>query len=419
MKHYDDVIWMNFYRELKGPPIEQLLDSLTGMDPRNRRSIKCILGNCFEAMAEGHRHQNKTFFVAISLAKASFAHWKDYGLRHATYTRIKSSLEYLESNGLINMTLGHWDSPTGQGRCTRMRLTMKSGKILFGGNSYTEKTNIPPVLVRDNKKNLCNPRDFKDLRRVRRQVDGWNKQLLNYTFSISNEKLATIYNLRSLLGQKEEKPLLPKDLKKYADTGDVITLQRIFNQSSMKKGGRIYTDLQNINKRMRPEIRIDGGETKELDYKNYHIRMLYNKNGQNPLTDLYYSENWERALLKRSFTIAINSNSRGQAVLALQKHIKAKYDPLIDANDVLRWLESNHRGVVPFFYKEVGLDLMYEDSCMASLVIDHFLSKNEPILPIHDSFCVRDYLEPELRSIMEDTYKKHMGYVPVVQAVAA
>jgi len=418
MNHYDDIIWLNYSRELKGIPIETLLDTLSDLDPRNRKTIKVILGNCYEAQRIGH-DTGELCFVAVSLRKDSFKHRKDYNQKHATYTRVKSSLKYLLEKDLIRVTPGFRDSKTKKGKSTRIGLSMKSGKVLFGGQSSTDKPETPALLIRDSKKNLVHPTKFKSFRRLQNKVIGWNKSLEGHKFSLDEAIYKQIYGICSLLGQKEKKAYIPPDFRRHFGSGDSIRLQRIFNNSSLKKGGRIYTDLQNLKTEMRPEIRIDGARTTESDYQCLHPRMLYNKLGQNPTSNLYESQIWPRNALKSAFSIAINSSSRLQAEAALSRPKKGSKRPVYDGDLLLSWLETEHSGLLPFFYKQVGLELMYQDSCIASLVLDHFLGRNEAILPVHDSFVVKEEFGPELIDVMNWAYVKQVGHECVIKTKAA
>ncbi|WP_432472355.1 hypothetical protein [Amphritea sp. HPY] len=44
------------------------------------------------------------------------------------------------------------------------------------------------------------------------------------------------------------------------------------------------------------------------------------------------------------------------------------------------------------------------------------VEQNIPVLPIHDSFMVRQSDEDWLRDVMESEYRKVMGFNPVVHA---
>ena len=418
MNHFADIIWMDYSRELKGNAIEELLSRLTDLDPRNRTTIKVILGNCFEAQRI-QAEQNSECYVGLYLRNDSFTHRQFYNQRHATRRRVRDSIKYLREKKLIRVIDGYLDRKEGQGKCTRIALSITSGKVLMFGESFTVKEHTAPVLVRDNKKNLCNPTKFKTFRGLQNQINGWNRSLSKHIFRIPEEIKADIYKICSILGPKEEKPRLPRDLERYFGDGDVITLQRIFNNSSIRRGGRIFTELQQVRKEARPEITIDNHKTIELDYQSHFPRMLYSKMGIENLSDLYDSANSLRTARKLAFTIAINTNSRLKAINALKWSKSGKYHRLFGAETLLSWIESEHPALVPSLYQNNGLELMYDESSLASAIIDHFISKDEAIFPIHDSFIVRAELGEELFDVMESEYEKRLGNKPVITGLAA
>jgi hypothetical protein len=53
------------------------------------------------------------------------------------------------------------------------------------------------------------------------------------------------------------------------------------------------------------------------------------------------------------------------------------------------------------------------------LVLDHFLSKGEAVLPVHDSFVVRGGLGSELVDVMDWAYAKQVGHKCVIDTKAA
>jgi hypothetical protein len=348
-------------------------------------------------------------YVAVRLGKDTFNFRKDYGQKHATYRRVKSSLKYLNEIGLISQTTGFRDPVTNKGKATRIRLEA-SARVLFSGNSFIERLQSPPVLIKDSNKNLVKPNKFKSFRRLSNKVNNWNKSLETHNFSINESITSFIYQVVSLLGRNEKSSIDYSQFSSYFGKGNPIKLQRIFNDGSVKKGGRIYTDLQNIKKELRAAIRINGAQTIEKDYSNLHARMLYNKLGQNPVGDLYQTEKHSRKALKTAFSTAINTSSRLQAENALRSWLKPSNRPNSRAVDLLDWLELNHSALLPFFYKQVGLGLMFEESLMTTFVLDYFISKGEAVLPIHDSFVVRKEFESELVSVMDQAYQKQNGF---------
>ena len=60
----------------------------------------------------------------------------------------------------------------------------------------------------------------------------------------------------------------------------------------------------------------------------------------------------------------------------------------------------------------MGMDYMFRDSQIATAILNHFINLNEAILPLHDSFVVRESMKDNLYDCMTETYLKHTGYEP-------
>ena len=56
-----------------------------------------------------------------------------------------------------------------------------------------------------------------------------------------------------------------------------------------------------------------------------------------------------------------------------------------------------------FIGSDKGIELMYLDSEMVAKVIKYFVEKDKPILPIHDSFIVREEDKEYLQAAMSNS----------------
>jgi hypothetical protein len=115
--------------------------------------------------------------------------------------------------------------------------------------------------------------------------------------------------------------ILSDDWKTFPD---MIQMRRTFTDASWEKGGRLYGgEYQQLSKRHRKGIQINGYATIEVDIKSCHPTMAFAAKG----IDWYRKHNreiydlgtdrWPRDIIKRAFNIMLNSDSRKQAIKAL------------------------------------------------------------------------------------------------------
>jgi hypothetical protein len=100
------------------------------------------------------------------------------------------------------------------------------------------------------------------------------------------------------------------------------TLYRVFNRGSFSYGGRFYgTWWQQIPKKIRSQLLIDGEPTVEHDYPQLHPNMLYAQIGARLEGDAYSVDGWPRNLVKVAFNILVNAENHGSALRAIALEI--------------------------------------------------------------------------------------------------
>jgi hypothetical protein len=215
--------------------------------------------------------------------------------------------------------------------------------------------------------------------------------------------------------------------------------------------GRIYTGLyghQSLSKTERATIRIDDCRTVELDYSGLHPRMLYHLAEMDYRGDPYAlwgkgTTKAHRLMAKLAFNALINAITPAKAVAgcnhkanrctnskdakgrritksgkALEKALRlqeamektgSKFKEV--CQDVIR----HHKPIAHLLGKDQGIKLMRIDSKIALDILHHFAEKGIPCLGVHDSFIVQEQHKDELRQIMHDTYRKHIGHNPIIK----
>lgn len=62
-----------------------------------------------------------------------------------------------------------------------------------------------------------------------------------------------------------------------------------------------------------------------------------------------------------------------------------------------------------FLGSDKGMELMYIDSQIATETINYFVKQNKPILPIHDSFIVKELDQDYLLASMPKVIERAVG----------
>jgi hypothetical protein len=198
-------------------------------------------------------------------------------------------------------------------------------------------------------------------------------------------------------------------------------LFRVFNNGSFDQGGRFYGHwIQNIPKRYRKNLRIDGEQTTELDYSGLHINMLYRLAGEGlPKDDVYAVDGHSaeiRPLLKVILLVMINSKNRLEAVRAVWRDSVNKtfrYDHRQIEETMERFIER-YAPIRSFFNSGSGVRLQFLDSQLAERVMLEMVGQGIVCLPIHDSFITQKSHEAGLRRAMEKAcLELHGASIPI------
>lgn len=191
---------------------------------------------------------------------------------------------------------------------------------------------------------------------------------------------------------------------------------------------RLYTwgpgSGQNLSKRMRVSMEIDGQEVVELDFSCHHLRMLYHLRNRNPKGDLYRCRQIfpgvrnaeDRALLRRvvkqATNAVLNTSSKGSAVQAISGIIRragGRVRELIKAEgsgprDLLGRIEAIHPQLLRWFYVDQADVLQTTDGKLMLRIMEEVTRSGRPALAIHDSLVVREQDEEFVREVMERNY---------------
>ncbi len=200
-----------------------------------------------------------------------------------------------------------------------------------------------------------------------------------------------------------------------------VILRRIFSQGRLDRGGRFYGGWwESIPKDSRRFITINGQPTVEVDFQEFHPRMLYVLHQQAAPDELYdlglrfpgfpdydpskkpYKQ--QREIIKKFMNALINDQ---QGIHRLSDS-SAKLLGLSDKE--LRDIVFAKHPVFKLAVKtDTGLQLQYLDSEIAERVMLELMPQGIVALPVHDSFLVRQDFLPQLRAAMLKAFDEVLG----------
>lgn len=216
------------------------------------------------------------------------------------------------------------------------------------------------------------------------------------------------------------------------------SVHRVFNDN-FDKGGRFYGAWwQNIPKKLRDNIVIDDEPTIELDFKGFHIALLYAYEGidyfaDDPKKDPYKVVGFDRGTVKLLLQTILNSKNENEAKRGFRQARYKNYLPPMSNADLkvlIEGFETMHAPIKDYFYKEEGLYLQNVDARIAGHVIESCMKEGVVnlelgqrgivkrdkfiVLPIHDSFRVQaKYSEALERAMIQslETVGRELTYL--------
>jgi hypothetical protein len=183
----------------------------------------------------------------------------------------------------------------------------------------------------------------------------------------------------------------------------LTSMTRIFSQGSFSKGGRYYSQIQNLRSETRPYIYLNGEPTIEIDYSSFHPALLYAKVKKPiPAGDAYAIEGFERDEVKVAFNVMLNRT--GTAETAHKSIIEYVCDDADKAKALVNAILTKHREIGDSFNTGAGLDLQRKDSDIVTKLLTYFVNNNIPIITIHDSAIVPVRHVQALKMLMAEVY---------------
>jgi hypothetical protein len=286
---------------------------------------------------------------------------------------------------------------------SRMKASEKLIKVFDTFNINNQVASIKP----SKPKNLIILKDVNKVKldyRANKTIKKWRENL-----TIINNKIND--SCISLDMEDEQYHELIMELNSNRDRVDFFpdftanTLHRVFNNASFKQGGRFYGGWwQSIPREFRKFIYINHKNTEEIDYSGHHLRILYSINNKelagHPYRLIDEKQNTADKIQDRKEATLIMLNCKTE----IQAFHTIKKEGIKNARQVMNEILERHHPIHNQFFTGIGNQLMFEDSLIAEQVMLEMIKLGHTILPVHDSFIVRNTAASELKIIMEKSF---------------
>lgn len=187
-----------------------------------------------------------------------------------------------------------------------------------------------------------------------------------------------------------------------------IKLRRIYSDSSFYKNGRWFNDIQNIPRKERQWMTINGHYVGTHDYTAFYPSLLYALVGETCAGDPYTIPNCTREISKPILNILINTKDGTASVRASANALKERGDRSSQAERydrarrIIAALKDRNKPIAQFFHSGVGKVLMWHESQLLGHNMRDLMELQIPFVPLHDALLVPERAVDLVREIMED-----------------
>lgn len=254
----------------------------------------------------------------------------------------------------------------------------------------------------------------------------------NRTVRVNSESTALLPRLRGIYGEAVR---LNREYWNQMEVGTVslpagtvcmgqVGLTRVFKGGGVgrwfQRGGLSYQDLP---KEERRRLLLDGEEVAELDYRAMHPHILYAWVNQQCPDDFYErvvklcdcSRDAVKELVLaavnapsyKSLSSAVNSTQRRGAESSLYAQLK---EIGLSARDAVGAIVQAHPVLERYVFTAQANRLMLAESDIMTAVLLRLMSQSIPALPIHDSVIFPKRHYEIVKKVMEEEYRRKMGF---------
>ena len=252
--------------------------------------------------------------------------------------------------------------------------------------------------------------DTQETRKMAENLYRYNEFITQHCIAFDLPDNALITITKAMAGNKD------KYKHKYLDFSRV-QLRRIFSRGNMALHGRFYDgwwqSIPSKDWQYRTHITIDGDRTCEVDYSSICLRIVYALRGItiDPEEDLYdiglpglYSRS-KRDLVKEYINAIMNDEEQ---TFSLKR---AELRQLGLTHEELHALVlKRHNPIREELIAGIGLKTQFIDSQIAEDIMLTMVDKGILVLPIHDSFIVKEKHQRLLETVMLESFMKITGH---------
>ncbi len=393
----------NYALEVKSPVFDKYVDDL------------------FARLNITHQKQARARALRAILLNLIFSFYDSVGVyRTTSYTPCKrenpfsigqralcSVLDLLESNKYIHQAIGDKtkDTITTIKFCDSLREELRENNILAywempGGLILTSKGDPVVLKTKKDKDNNENGRtiDYEDsayTRRVRKGLKEYQSFMQEYEIWLEYEN-----------GEMSELP--------------EFSVKRTFNNSCFSQGGRISGYWVSIPKGERKFLRIEDEKCKEYDLEASGLNFLYRRVTGKPCPNKEpYAAEFKGKQIPRKFSklylnVAQNTKKNGMHnayMEELEKRAQKKeFNSLeLSWSDFCSAIESKHKPILDYLYQpKIGMETQWCESEFVFICLGKLINEGIPVLPVYDSFIVRELDFDKTKKLVSDTLEQNM-----------
>lgn len=187
-------------------------------------------------------------------------------------------------------------------------------------------------------------------------------------------------------------------------------LRDIGDPHTFRLHGRLYGGFwESLPKRLRADLRINGGTIADLDFASMFPRLAYARVGAKPPDgDLYAIPGLEehRAGVKAGFAAMLSSSNE---MTRLPSDVKEALPAGWTGRTLAKAIEAKHPALVPLFGKDIALDLMFTESCILVAVLLRLARLGIAALPMHDGVMVAAEHSEAAKVVMGEVARARAG----------
>jgi hypothetical protein len=184
----------------------------------------------------------------------------------------------------------------------------------------------------------------------------------------------------------------------------IRSFRRIFS-GDLESGGRVYSNYQQMSQEDRGLIRIGNEKTVELDYQCNQIRMLFSLLGAPNTDDVYSGFSEDRGVVKKAMNVLVNTKNPKRVLCDRRWEAPFRWTSE-RAEDFMSEVFSRYPVLEKVQGSGLGLKLQKLEGDIALEVMKHALYNNTVVLPVHDSFIVKESEAEHFRRVMDETWEK-------------